>query len=304
MNRVLGVLCGALLVLSGCSSTGDADVSASPTIGDISMIEVGASDTLAPALSWPEGIDFTRIQSTVMWDGEGELLVDGQPLLLDMYVQSLDTGTILENTYDALPRSFLLAPEFLGDDLYNVLLTARVGTRVVSVAPPAGEFEDEPAIAIVIDVLSDRAVGERQEANPALPSVSLSTTGEPEITLKADQLPQTDLTISTLIQGDGEQIRPGSYIVAQTKVVYAADGSVDEKSWAAGDVRQTSWSPEQAPFEGQVGVGNLPRALDEGLIDQTSGSQVMIVAPEGFAYAGEGTLIYVIDILDVLNKEA
>jgi peptidylprolyl isomerase len=230
------------------------------------------------------------------------MLVDGQSLLVDMYVQSLDTGQVLENTYDGLPRSFLLAPELLGDDLYTVLLTARVGTRVLSVAPPAGEFEEEPAIAIVIDVLSDHAVGDRLPVDDALPDVSVTPTGEPEITPNPDGVYSADLEIATLVRGDGAQIAPGSFIVAQVKTIYGADGEKDTKSWKAGDVRQTSWLPEQAPFEGQVGVGKLLRALDEGLIDQTAGSQVLLVAPEAWAYPGEGTLIYVIDILDVWNE--
>ncbi len=77
-----------------------------------------------------------------MWKGEGARLVDGQPLLLDMYIESLDTGEVLENTYDGLPRPFLLAPELLGDNIYNALLKARVGTRVLAVSPPAGEFDE------------------------------------------------------------------------------------------------------------------------------------------------------------------
>ena len=67
----------------------------------------------------------------------------------------------------------------------------------------------------------------------------------------------------------------------------------------AGDVQQSTWPPEQAPLEGQIGVGKALKAWDEGLIDQTVGSRVMLVAPEEWGYPGEGTLIYVIDILDV-----
>ncbi len=304
MSRLMAALVAAALLLTACSSSSGTDVSASPTVGDISMIKVEQSDTLAPSIAWPGGVDFTASQSQVMWQGDGEKLIDGQSLLVDVYVQSLDTGEVLENSYDGLPRPFLLAPEFLGDDLYTVLLTARVGTRVLSVAPPIGDFEEEPAIVVVIDVLSDHAVGERLPIDDTLPSVTVTATGEPEITLDPDAEHSADLEIATLVQGDGPQIVPGSFIVAQIKAVYGADGQKDNTSWKAGDVRQTSWPPAQAPFEGQVGVGKLLRALDEGLIDQTAGSQVMLVAPEQWAYPGEGTLVYVIDILDVWNKES
>ncbi len=110
--------------------------------------------------------------------------------------------------------------------------------------------------------------------------VTAGETGEPQVTpLAADEYP-SDLTIATLIQGDGAQVVPGSFIIAQVKIVYGTDGEKDGKSWKAGDVRQTSWLPTQAPFEGQIGVGKQLRALDEGLLDQTAGSRVMLVAPE------------------------
>lgn len=305
MSRLIAALAAGVLMLTACSgNTSETDLSASPTVGDISMITVGTSDTLAPLIAWPDGLDFTSSQSDVVWQGEGEKLVDGQPLLLDMYVQSLATGEVFENTYDGLPRSFLLAPELLGENLYKVLLKARVGTRVLSIAPPVGEFVDEPAIAIVIDVLPDHASGDRIPVADTLPQVSVTDTGEPEITPNPDGTYPAGLTISTLVQGDGLQIVPGSFIVAQVKVVYGTDGEKDGTSWKAGDVRRTSWLLEQAPFEGQIGVGKQLRALDEGLIDQTAGSQVMLVAPEEWAYPGEGTLIFVIDILDVWNGGA
>lgn len=304
MSRLMAVAVTSVLLLTACSDGAETSASPSVTIGDVSMISVGPSDTLAPSIAWPDDVDFTSIQSKVMWEGEGDRLVAGQPLLLDMYIESLDTGEVFENTYDGLPRSFLLAPELLGDDIYNVLLKARVGTRIVSIAPPVGEFDDEPAIVIVIDVLPDRAVGDRLEVADTLPPVSTTATGEPLITPNVDGEYPAGLTISTLVQGDGAQIVPGSFIVAQIKVVYGADGAKDGTSWSAGDVRQTSWLPEQAPFEGQMGVAKQLRALDEGLIDQTAGSQVMLIAPEDWAYPGEGTLIYVIDILGVWNGES
>jgi peptidylprolyl isomerase len=225
-------------------------------------------------------------------------------LLLDFYVQSLDTGEVLRNSFDGLPRAFILAPELLGTDLYNVLLTARVGTRVLSVAPSENAFADEPSIVIVIDVLADTAVGEELPAKEALPVVKAEPGAEPEVFLtEGDPLP-VDLSVSTLILGQGEQIVPGSFIIAQFTSVYTVDGTKGEKTWKVGDIRQTTWPPEQAPFEGQVGKGKLLRAWDEGLIDQTAGSRVMLVVPEEWGYPGEGTIIYVIDILDVWNPES
>ena len=115
MRLVVGALTALALMLTGCTGASDSGVSPSAVAGDISVIEVGVSDTLAPTLTWPEGTEFTKSQSEVLWQGEGLALQDGQPLLLDIYVKSIDTGDVLKNTYDGLPESTLLAPGRLGD---------------------------------------------------------------------------------------------------------------------------------------------------------------------------------------------
>ncbi|NYI41571.1 FKBP-type peptidyl-prolyl cis-trans isomerase [Demequina lutea] len=262
------------------------------------------SKTLSPKVTWPAGLKFPKSQSKVVWQGKGATLKDGQPLLLNVFVESLNTHEVLKNTFDRLPQSYLLAPELLGNDLYNILLTARVGTRVLSIAPPQGEFTGEPAIVIVIDVLSDEATGEKLPVSPDFPQVTSQSTGEPNITLDPNKALPVELSISTLIRGDGTQVKKGSFIVAQFKAVYTADGSKGGKSWKAGDVQQSTWPPEQAPFEGQIGVGKALQAWDEGLIDQTVGSRVMLIVPESAGYPGEGTLVYVIDILAVYNEDS
>jgi FKBP-type peptidyl-prolyl cis-trans isomerase len=302
MRRVVVALMAAALLLSGCSSRTGADASVSQTVGDISVISVGVSKTLAPKVTWPAGLTFSKSQSQVILQGKGAPLTDGQPLLLNVFVESLSTHEVLKNTFDRLPQSYLLAPELLGNDLYNVLLTARVGTRVLSVAPSLGEFAGEPAIVIVIDVLPDVATGEKVPVSPDLPQVTSQSTGEPDIALDPSKTLPVELSISTLIRGDGIQVKKGSYIVAKFKAVYTTDGSKDGKSWKAGDVQQSSWPPQQAPFEGQIGEGKALKAWDEGLIDQTAGSRVMLVVPEASGYPGEGTLVYVIDILAVYNE--
>lgn len=302
MKRVLAAM-AVLMLAAACSSPDTDDPSAAPTRGDISLIEVGTSDTAAPSIEWPEGLDFTDSQTKVMWEGEGEPLVDGQSLLLDVYVQSLDTGQVLENTFDGLPRSFLLAPELLGDDLYKTLLELNVGARVVSVSPPAGEFADEPAIAIVIDVLSDKAVGETMPVRDDVPTVTSAVNGAPQVTFDPDQELPTELVTVTLIEGHGPQVEQGSFIVAQFLAVYAEPGSKDGTMWTQGALKQTTWTPERAPWEGPIGTGKAIRAFDEGLLDQTAGSRVLLVVPESWGYPGEGTLVYVVDILDVWNAE-
>ena len=298
MRRLAALVLATALVLSGCSSS-DPSPSVSGAQGRVSDITVTTSDTRAPALEWFSGLVFDRAESKVLWQGEGEYLVDGQPLLLDIYIQSLENGRVLENTYDSLPRSFILAPELLGDDLFLLLRKQRVGSRVISVAPPTEGYEGETTIAIVIDVLPDRAVGTKVAAPDHLPSVSTSASGEPTVVLRDPTMLPADLSVSTLIRGEGEQVESTSLVLIQYKVVYTADGSDDGVTWLAGDVFDSTWAAEKAPYALRMGAGETLRALEEGLIDQTVGSQVMIIAPESWGYPGKGTLVFVVDILDV-----
>lgn len=302
MRRLLLLLALVPLVLTACSpATPEDDASGAPR-GDISDIVIGGSTSLAPSLEFTPGLVYEKEQSRLVWNGDGDYLQDGQPLLLDIYGASLDDGTTLINTFDGLPRSYLLAPEVVGAELYDSLLDARVGARLLVVAPPAGETDTDPPIAMVVDVLPDRAQGIDVEPNPALPRVSLDFRGEPSIEIP-DGEPPADLTAATLIQGSGPQVREGSYLTVNYTGWYWSDGSDEDGEWEAGDVLDSSWPVEQAPFELQIGTGQVIRGWDEGLIDQTAGSQVLLVVPASYGYATKGTLVFVVDILDVWNPE-
>jgi len=301
MRRALTVALVVLLALTGCASAGE-DTPVSASGGRLRDITVEVSDTRAPALSWPADKVFTTAETAVMWPGEGDALIDGQPLLLDVYIQSLQTGAVLQNTYDGLPRAFLLAPELLGDDLYTVLRKQRVGARVVSVAPPVEGFADETAIAIVIDVLPTHAVGEAVPARPDMPVVRDSPTHEPRIGLVEGAQYPTELVSATLIRGTGEQVQPTSHVLAQYKAVYTQDGADATAAWLAGDVFDSTWDAGDAPYEFQMGKGETLRAFEEALLDAAVGSRIVIEAPETWAYPGKGPMVFVVDILDVWTE--
>jgi len=291
MRRLAALALAVALALTACSpSGGDPSVSASAG-GSISDITVGSSDTLAPSLIFPPGENYTRSQGEVVWRGDGAALADNQPLLLDIYGVSLEDGTEVVNTFDGLPRSYVLAREVLGDALYKILITQNVGSRVLVVAPPKDQTSAEPSVAMVVDVLSDRAVGTSAPERNDLPRVTVGVTGDPKITIPKDLKEPQDLQVATLIQGDGEQVKAGSYIIVNYKAVFWSDGSVFD----------TSWPTDKAPFQTQIGAGQVIRGWDEGLVDQTVGSQVLLVVPPSFGYPDKGTLVFVVDILDMWN---
>jgi len=300
-RRALALVAIAALALAGCSNSSP---NATATLGGAASIDdilIGNSDALAPQITVPDGALFTEAQGRTVWDGDGAPLVDNQPLLLDIFAESLDDGAELVNTFDGLPRPFVLAREVLGDEVYDLLIDANVGTRVVVVAPameasglgstpkPGTQPSTRPDVVLVVDVLSARAVGTEIPQREDLPRVTVnSDTGEPTIATGEDLVEPTTVQSETLIQGAGQQVKAGSYIT----VNYTA------QHWD-GTPFSSSWTEGTAPFSTQIGTSQVIPAWNEALVDQTVGSQVLIVAPAEFGYPDEGTLVFVVDILDV-----
>ena len=304
-RRALVLVAVAALTLVGCTDASTNATNSGPHEANIDDIVIGTSDALAPTITLNTDAAFTQSQGTVVWDGDGAPLQDNQPLLLDLYGVSLADGSEVINTFDGLPRSFVLAREVLGDELYELLINANVGARVLVVAPSTSAHGSSPAptasnavapnVAVVVDVLSDRAVGATQQQRADLPRVTLDpVTGEPTVTIASTLTEPTAVQSETLIQGEGPQIKQGAYVLVNYKAVHWSDGSEFASSWAT----------DTAPFSTQIGAGQVIPAWDQSLLDQTVGSQVLIVAPPEFGYPEEGTLVFVVDILDVWKPES
>lgn len=303
MRRLVVLTLATAMVLAGCSTPSDDPSATASATGQIEAISIGSSDSLAPTLEFVSDLEYPEAEYRVEWEGDGPPLQDGQPLLLDIYGESLTDHTQLINTYDGLPRSFLLAPEVVGDELYDVLKDVNVGARVLQISPASADEEGRPPVAVVVDVLPIRAEGTPNEINPDLPPVTLSATGQPTIEIP-DTDPPTGLQSATLIQGNGPQITEGSFVTVNYEGVHWDKGSNAETSWEAGDVFESSWPAENAPFETQIGMGQVIAGWDQSLIDVPAGSQVEIVVPPEFGYPDMGTLVFVVDILDVWNPES
>ncbi|GIG54463.1 FKBP-type peptidyl-prolyl cis-trans isomerase [Demequina activiva] len=307
---VLAVASVTALALSACSNDSEApDASASPS-GGVEAITVAQSETLAPDIEFTAGLDYDVEETQVLWEGEGEPLVADQALLLDVYGESLVDGTVIINTFDGTPTPNLLSREMIGDAMYDALLGVRVGARVLVVTPPGdGVAESEP-IALVVDVLPTRPVGDEVPPAEGMPTVSTLSSGEPQVTIHDGVEPTGDLQVSTLVRGSGPQISPASHVLANYSIVYYADSPADKdagleagEQWAAGDVFDSSWAAEREPLLVDMDEVSAVPGLQQGLLDQTQGSQVMMVVPPSLGYPALGTMVFVVDILDVWNPE-
>jgi len=284
--RIVAVLACALVALGGCARAPGID----PSAASIDSIVVGHDAAGSPTIEYPVGGKFDNAQSRVEWEGTGQRLTDGEPVLLDLYSISLTTGATLTDTYADLPKPFLMAPELLGNQMYDALVGHREGTRVLLVVPESPTHAGQGTVAVVADVLPERAVGVTQPVREDLPIVIDGKYGEPTVTFRDQAEVPTALTAYTLIQGDGPQIKTGSRVLI----------NYQEISATTREVVQSTWPVEIAPWGVTIGQGEMPSGLEQSLIDVKEGSQVIVIVPPALAY-GDDTLIFVVDVLAVRN---
>ncbi|WP_084040114.1 FKBP-type peptidyl-prolyl cis-trans isomerase [Demequina sp. NBRC 110053] len=308
---VLACACAGALALAACSSDGDSPGTSVTPSGGVEAITVTQSETLAPDIEFLPGVDYSNEETQVLWEGDGEPLVDGQALLLDTYGESLVDGTVIINTYDGTPDSFVLAPEIIGEAMYEALSEVNVGARVLVVTPPGeGVAESEP-IAMVVDVLPIEPAGEAVDPPDGMPTVTTGADGAPVVTIPEDAAPPADLQVATLVAGQGRQITSNSQVLANYAIYYYADSPADEEAgteagelWHAGDVFESSWPVDTAPLLVNMDEVSAVPGLQQGLLDQTEGSRVLLVVPPVLGYPVQGTTVFVVDVLDVWNPEA
>jgi len=103
----------------------------------------------------------------------------------------------------------------------------------------------------------------------------------------------TELKVTTVIKGKGPAVKAGQQLAVNYVGVTYSDGKEFDSSW-------TNGQPAQFP----VGVGQLIKGWDEGLVGVPVGSRVQLDIPADKAYGEEttdgrpaGDLRFVIDIL-------
>ena len=281
-GRVLTAVVTALLTLgagAGCSDapTVDPSVTVTGTLG------------VAPTLTFTAPLEVTAPRVEVLAEGTGPEVVHGKAVLVNYLSESGLDGSEIGETYSDAPRAYLLTVDDVGRDIYDALSGRRVGSRILQVLPAV---DDAPPTVTVFDVLPTRAQGTAVEPRDGLPTVTLGDDGEPTV-VATDAEPPAEVTAQPLIRGEGPQIEPGEIITVQYTGATWDDATVFDSTWTEGSL----------PAAFPIGVGSVPMGWDDGLVEQTVGSQVLLVLPPGSGYGGaddelaDTTLVFVVDIL-------
>ena len=122
------------------------------------------------------------------------------------------------------------------------------------------------------------------------------TTTKPEIDFPGDAAP-TELVVEDLTVGDGAEATVGSTVSAHYVGVAHSTGEEFDASWNRG-----------APLDFRLGVGQVIRGWDEGIVGMKEGGRRRLHIPSDLAYGERGagavikpgeSLIFVVDLVSV-----
>jgi len=121
------------------------------------------------------------------------------------------------------------------------------------------------------------------------------STTKPAIDFPGEPAP-TDLVIEDLVLGDGAQAKAGDTISAHYVGVAHSTGEQFDASWDRG-----------APLSFRLGVGQVIKGWDEGIVGMLVGGRRRLTIPAALAYGDRGAggaikpgdaLIFVVDLVD------
>ncbi|WP_425953832.1 FKBP-type peptidyl-prolyl cis-trans isomerase [Xylanimonas sp. McL0601] len=288
-SALLVLVTALALALTGCGLAGGASPSSAPSQANV---EVTGEAGQEPVLQYDKPLAITQPGTRTVWPGTGDPLREGGPVMLNLYAEDGRDGSVVQTTFVDAPAWHTMSVLSLGAHLHEALHGQRVGARLLYL-----EQQGDVPLVLVVDVLPTRASGEAVEPQPGLPAVTVGDDGAPTVTVPAKAAPPADLVVQPLVRGTGPQVEVGEVVTVRFTGVRWSDGAVFDSTWDTPD------GPE-AVQSVMIGIGQVIDGWDQGLLEQTVGSQVMLVVPPPLGYGGtsnplaDQTLVYVVDILD------
>ncbi len=316
----MSVLPVLLLGLASCGedaadpSAGDTGTVTSADGGDkIAGLTVTGEVGEEPKVTVDAPLELEETQSAVITTGQGRQVTEGSPATLQLHIVNGTTGKKAASTYDQGGATSLpIREDALFPALHEALLGVPSGSRVAVAGPvediygPAGAgqlgLKAKDDVVLVADVLAVPLQGPEgtqvADLPPDAPTIEQSESGD--VTglswTNTPRTPPKQLQVIPVIEGTGEPVEKGDAVTFDyLGQVYRSDKVFDE-----------SYTKEPITFS--VGVNQLIKAWDEGLVGVREGSRVLIVAPPETAYGEQGsppdipggaTLAFVVDVLGV-----
>jgi peptidylprolyl isomerase len=311
LQKISLAIAGALVLstLTGCAPTNNFACEAFSTGAQVESVNVTENFGEKPVVSFPSPLTAEKVQARVITEGEGPVFTGRNLVEFEFAGYNGGSGQLIQQSnFDGgeAPTGFFgpnQVPNFC-----VALAGAKEGSRVVAIIPPAEAHESQgiPALGVgptdslifVFDlrkVFLEKAIGQSVTPEAGFPTVVTTPEGIPGVTIPKTA-PPTELKISQLIKGSGEQVELGQLVTMHYSGFLWDNSEKFDSSWDSGQAAQF-----------QLQEGALIEGFLKAVVGQTVGSQVIAVIPPEFGY-GEGgagsippgaTLVFVIDILGV-----
>jgi FKBP-type peptidyl-prolyl cis-trans isomerase len=301
----------AAVAVAGCSSASSSAKPSQSTATSNSVVTATGSFGAAPKVTIPAEKAAPALYTKTIIQGSGSKLTPTETLEGNfvLYDWSGTTHKLLGSTYGSGGPTLFAGQMIPG--LETALIGQPMGSRVLAVIPPKDAFgasgnsqigvKGTDTLVFVIDLdksFSNTAgVPGAQSSNGggALPTVTTAAGRAPVITIPASSAPKT-FQVKTLIKGTGPKVKSSQEVMVQYTGVI----------WRTKKVFDSSWTRKQ-PYTTQIGVGQVIKGWDTGLVGQPVGSRVMLVIPPAEGYGSTGsssagikgtdTLVFVVDII-------
>ncbi|MDR0431992.1 MAG: FKBP-type peptidyl-prolyl cis-trans isomerase [Bifidobacteriaceae bacterium] len=301
------------LALGGCGEPEETlpSIAPMPEISELdqqmlSLIEWIPGEDGIPLLAFQPPIDVLEPATRVIWEGDGESIDEGDPIMFQFVVYNGQDGSVIDSTYEqGKPESLIVTPDTTDPVLFEALTKVKAGANLLYATPgtftPAeGEDAAVPGtssganiLAITVELVAElppAASGETVAPVEGLPTVADSDNG-PVIEIP-DAEPPADLVSQDIIKGAGAPVEEGQTVAARYT------GWI----WDGSRIFDTNWA-EDSPAV--LSLDAVVEGWKQGIVGHTVGSRVLTIVPPGLGYGGAGnevvppgaTLVFVTDIL-------
>jgi peptidylprolyl isomerase len=310
-SATLFVVVGLVAGLTACGAAEEETPSPSPEASATDCIAESGTNSEAVSVDGDFGADptvefdfpltATETERTVVVEGDGDVVASGDVISTGFVMFNATTGEEISNSIaDGQAAELTVSNQSILEGLVSTLQCSTVGSRVVSVIPPAemwGEqgypdlgIEGTDSVVMVADVVSIVPPLSPGEWTENVPEVELGDA--PKITLPEGEAP-AELLLTVLEEGDG-------------KVVEATDAvTLDYQgtSWQTREVFDESYGKQPITLQ----ANGFVKGFTAALLGQKVGSTLLVTIPAEFAYGpnpeahqlGGQDLVFLIQIRDV-----
>lgn len=319
MRKILALAATVVTIaaLSGCAAQNDADIVSQGAVATCqapkehaNVDQIKVSTDKVPVVDFGAPLTANTVETKVITEGTGPKIYGDQ--LVDIEYAGYNGGAggkaFQTSKFDGtdFAHQFLAAggtPDFCG-----ALAGVREGSRVAVLFPAklahGGQgiadlgVKPTDSILFIFDILKvflPKALGDEKALPIGFPAVNVvrAANGVPGITIPKSAAP-TELSIATLIQGRGEEVKIGQTVTMQYSGFLWDGHTKFDSSWDKGE-----------PVQFQMAEGGLIPGFLKAVVGQKVGSQVVAVIPPAEGYGAQeqsgipanSTLVFVIDIL-------